>query len=138
MKSDPLKQGILSVNSAGIGTVTEDMVRQRALELAVINGRTEKDMTVFDWEQATRELTGEKDIDPKDAILNAAPESERWDPLPGSTGHKVETSADDDEDAEGRSDSEQLVEQGIAEAEHDQMVQAAKAEQEEEARERRQ
>jgi hypothetical protein len=138
MKTDPLKQGALTENGVGIGTVTQEMVRERAIELAVINGRSEKDVSVFDLEQAKRELTGETDIDPKDAIMEAAPESERWDPVAGSTGHKVEATFNDDEDDEGRSDSERLVEEGVAEAEHDQMVQAAKAEQEEDARQRRQ
>ncbi len=125
MKTDPLKQGALTENSVGIGTVTQEMVRQRASELAVINGRAEEDVSVMDLEQAKRELTGEAESDPKDAILEAAPESERWDPLPGSTGHKVEATSNEDEDDEGRSDSERLVEQGVAEAEHDQMLQAA-------------
>ena len=138
MKTDPLKQGALTENGAGIGTVTQDMVRARATELAVIDGRSEKDLSVFDLERAKRELTGETDIDPKEAILEEAPESERWDPVAGSTGHKVETTSNEDEDGEGRSDSERLVEEGVAEAEHDQMVQAAKAEREEDAREKQQ
>jgi hypothetical protein len=37
----------------------------------------------------------------------------------------------DDEDDEGRSVSERLVEEGVLEAEHDQMVQAAKKQKEE-------
>jgi hypothetical protein len=138
MKTDPLKQGSLTENGVGIGTVTQEMVRERAIELAVIAGRSEEDVSVFDLEQAKRELTGETDIDPKDAIMEATPESERWDPVAGSTGHKVEATSNEDEDEEGRSDSERLVEEGVAEAEHDQMVQAAKAEQEEDARQRRQ
>ena len=138
MKTDPLKQGALTENGAGIGTVTQQMVQVRAAELAVINGRSEADVSVFDLEQAKRELTGDTDIDPKDALLEAASESERWDPVAGSTGHKVEATSNEDEDDEGRSDSERLVEEGVAEAEHDQMVQAAKAEQEEDARQRRQ
>ena len=128
----------MTENGAGIGTVTQDMVRARATELAVIDGRSEKDLSVFDLERAKRELTGETDIDPKEAILEEAPESERWDPVAGSTGHKVETTSNEDEDGEGRSDSERLVEEGVSEAEHDQMVQAAKAEQEEDKRQRRQ
>jgi len=134
MKTDSLKQGALTENSVGIGTVTQEMVQERATELAVINGRSVEDVSVFDLEQAKRELTGETDIDPKDAILEAAPESERWDPLAGSTGHKADATSNEDEDGEGRSDSERLVEEGVTEAEHDQMVQAAKAEQEEDAR----
>ncbi|MDB6015672.1 MAG: hypothetical protein JWR19_161 [Pedosphaera sp.] len=126
MNTNPQKQGILTEKATGIGTVTRQMVRERAVELAVINGRSAQDVSKSDWEQAKRELTGEAEIDPKTALLEAAPEAERWDPLPGSTGHKAPTAPSDDEDDEGRSDNEKLVEQGIAEAEHDQMLQAGK------------
>jgi uncharacterized protein YabE (DUF348 family) len=71
-------------------------------------------------------LTGEPDVDPKEAILESAPESERWDPVPGSTGHKVPAAASEDEDDEGRSDNERFVEDGGAEAELDRSFQVAK------------
>jgi hypothetical protein len=125
--ANPLKDGVLTDNSAGIGTVTPKMVRQRAAELAVIDGRPMQDVSKSECEVARRELTGEADADPKEAALESAPESERWDPVPGSTGHKVSVPPGDDEDDEGRSDNERLVEEGIAEAEHDHMVQAARA-----------
>jgi len=125
--TNPLKDGGLTDNSAGIGLVTPKMVRQRAAELAVIDGRSEQDASRSECEEARRELTGEPDTDPKEAALESAPESERWDPVPGSTGHKVPAAPSEDEDEEGRSDKEQLVEEGIAEAEHDRMVQAARA-----------
>jgi hypothetical protein len=126
MKTNPLKDGVLTENSAGIGTVTREMIHARALELAVINGRSAQEATKSDWEQAIRELTGGTDIDPKEVILESAPESERWDPVPGSTGHKIPAAASEDEDDEGRSDNERLVEEGIAGAEHDQMRQASR------------
>ena len=126
MKTNPLKQGALTKDSAGIGTVTRKMVRERAVELAVINGRSAQGVSKTDWEQAKRELTGEPDSESKDAILEAAPESERWDPVPGSTGHKVPSAPSDDEDEEGRSDNARLVEEGIAGAELDQMRQAGR------------
>ena len=116
----------MTENSAGIGTVTRKMVRERAVELAVINGRSAQDVSKSDWEQAKRELTGDSDMDPQEEVLESAPESERWDPVPGSTGHKVPVASSEDEDDEGRSESEQLVEEGIAEAEHDQMLQATR------------
>jgi hypothetical protein len=126
MKPNLLKAGALTENSAGIGTVTRQMVRERAVELAVISGRSAQDVSKSDWEQAKRELTGDSDTDPKEAALESAPESERWDPVPGSTGHKVPAAASDDEDDEGRSDNERLVEEGVAGAEHDQMLRAAR------------
>jgi hypothetical protein len=127
MKIDPPKEGAIIINSTGIGTVTRKMVRERAAELAVINGRSAQDASKSDWEQAKRELTGEPDTDPKETVLESAPESERWDPLPGSSGHIVPVPSVDDEDEEGRSFSERLVEEGVQEAEHDQMIQAARA-----------
>jgi hypothetical protein len=125
MNTNPLKPGVLTENSAGIGTVTRKMVRERAVELAVINGRAARDVSKSDWEQAKRELTGDPDMDPKEAMLDSAPESERWDPVHGSTGHKVPVAAGEDEDDEGRSDNERLVDEGIAGAELDQTRQAA-------------
>jgi hypothetical protein len=124
---NPFKQGHLTGNSKGIGTVTRKMVLARAHELAVINGRSSHAALESDFAQAQRELTGGPEIDPRTAVLEAAPETERWDPLPGSTGHKVAVTASADEDDEGRSDNERLVEEGVAEAEHDQMLQAGKS-----------
>ena len=37
MKTNPLKEGALTENSAGLGTVTRKMVQERAVELAVIS-----------------------------------------------------------------------------------------------------
>jgi hypothetical protein len=127
MKKNPLKDGELTENSVGIGTVTQEMVQERAAELAVVDGRLPADATMSDFVQAKLELTGEPDEYSKEAILESAPESERWDPLPGSTGHKVPVAPSEDEDEEGRSDNERLVDEGIAEAELDQSRQAVKA-----------
>jgi hypothetical protein len=124
MKTNPLKQGLLTEKSAGIGTVTRKMVRTRAVELAVIDGRSPEEVSKSDWEQAKRELTGEPETDPKEVILESAPESDRWNPVPGSAGDKVRVGSNADEDDEGRSDNERLVEEGIADAEHDRMLQA--------------
>ncbi len=126
VQANPLKQGILTEHATGLGTVTRKLVRERAIELAIINGRAAAQTSKSDWEQAKRELTGEPEADPKVALLEAAPESERWDPLPGSPGHQAPVAASEDEDDEGQSDRTRLVEEGIAAAEHDQMLQAAK------------
>ena len=127
MKKNPLKDGVISENSAGVGTVTRQMVQARAAELAIIDGHLSHDATASHFAQAKRELTGVADSDPNDAILEAAPESERWDPVAGSTGSKARVEPREDEDEEGRSDNERLVEGGIAEAEIEQSFQATKA-----------
>ncbi len=127
MKTNPLKKGEISVNSVGIGTVTRKMVRKRAVELAILDGRSAREVSKSDLATARRELTGGPEMDPKQAALEAAPESERWDPVPGSEGRKVRVSPGEDEDEEGRSDNERLVEEGMEEAELDQADQAARA-----------
>jgi hypothetical protein len=126
MPTNPLKQGLLTENSAGIGLVTRKMVRERAVELAVLNGRSRNDVSKSDWEEAKQELDGGPETDAKTAVLESTPESERWDPVAGSTGHKVPVAPGEDEDDEGRSDNERLVAEGLAGAQHDQMRQAAR------------
>ncbi len=125
MKINPLKEGALTEHATGLGTVTRAMVLERAAELAVINGRSAQAASKSDEEQARRELTGEPDLDPTEAVLESVTEAERWEPVSVPTGGKVPAAPSEDEDPEGRSDNERLVEAGIAEAEHDQMLQAA-------------
>ena len=127
MKKNPLKDGAISENSAGVGTVTRQMVRARAAELAIIDGHLSHDATASHFAQAKRELTGVPDTDPKDAILESVPESERWDPVPGSTGTKARVAPSEDEDEDGRSDNERLTEGAMAEAEIEQSFQATRA-----------
>ncbi len=126
MKTNPLKQGMISENAIGIGAVTADMVRLRAIELASIDGRAPKHLTKEDWETAKRELTGESETGAMGEIQESSTESELWNPLPGSNGAMASVSGNQDEDEEGRSDSERLTMEGVSEATHDQMLQASK------------
>ena len=112
-------------NAAGIGTVTSEMVEARARELAAINGRSQP--SEADDQQAKRELTGEAETDPQEENVESIPESDGWDRVPGSTGRQAAESLGEDEDAEGRSESAQMFEEGVNEAEHDQMLRAAEA-----------
>ncbi|MFZ0826425.1 MAG: hypothetical protein WAO02_03285 [Verrucomicrobiia bacterium] len=125
MKTNPLKPGALTENSTSLGTVTRKLVRELAVDLAVIAGHTVKDVSKSDWEKAKRELTDGPAADPKAAILESTPESERWDPVPGLAGRKTPVVPGADVNDEGRSDNERLVEEGIEAAEHDQMRQAS-------------
>jgi hypothetical protein len=127
MRKNPLNKGVIMENADGIGTVTPAMVETRARELALIDGRDSSQPTEADYQQAKRELTGEEEIDVQQENLESLPESEAWDPVPGSTGHQAADSLGEDEDAEGRSESAQMFEEGISEAEHDQMLRAAEA-----------
>jgi hypothetical protein len=126
MRKNPLNQGIVSENAQGVGEVTRAQLQARTRELALIAGRTAQQVTQADYAQAKRELTGATELDQQDAMLDALPESKRWDPVPGSTGHQAPESPPEGEDEEGRNESAQLVEEGVKEAEHDQMRQASR------------
>ncbi len=122
MNKNPLNKGTIETNSIGIGEISQDHVDDRAEELALIAGRP---VTTEDNEQAIRELTGEDGLDTKQTFLESVPEDQRWNPIPGSTGHQAKESASEDEDEDGQSENAQLFEEGVREAEHDQMLQAA-------------
>ena len=127
MKTNPLKEGVLARGSTGIGTVTRGMVRDRAVELAAISAHPGQQPSKSDWERAKRELTGGPEADANETTLESAPESKRWDPVPGSEGRKTPDAPSEDEDDEGRSDNQRLVEAGVSEAAHDQMLKANRA-----------
>src|SRR5438477_986495 len=129
MRKNPLNKGIIMESAAGIGTVTAEMVEARVRELAAINCRPSSEPSEADYQQAKRELTGEAEIDPQDERNESIPDSDGWDPVPGSTGRQAADSLGEDEDAEGRSESAQMFEEGVNEAEHDQMRQASRADQ---------
>lgn len=122
MKQEPYEAGRLSAGSRGLGTVTEKMVRERARELSIIAGREDQPPTQ-DMEQARRELTGEEGLAPARTDEESMAEEDRWDPNHTSSGEQAVTVPTPDE----QTFAERLVEEGVADAEHDQMVQATKA-----------
>ena len=125
MKPNSPSQGIVTSPSTRPAAVTRGMQRERAVELAYINGHAANAVSKSDWQQAKRELKSETEKDPKEAILEAAPESERWDPVPGSTGHQAPETLLEDENEEGSSETQQLAAAGAEEAARDQTLQAA-------------
>ena len=52
------------------GSITRQMVHDRTLELALIDGRTSLQIKQVDYEQAKRELTGESDFGRQQQILD--------------------------------------------------------------------
>jgi len=110
-------------------TVTRKMVRERAVELAVRHGRSSMAASGEDWEQAKRQLNGQPEPEPifEGPALESIPAAEGWDPAPPTPGHQLSEPPSEDEDEEGRSNSERLVEKGIENAEEEQMNQAEKA-----------
>jgi len=136
METNPINKGIIAKKLDGVGVVTREMIHKRARELAFLQGRTPAHVSHADIAQARRELSGGSDLDPQQESLESIPESERWNPVPGSAGSRDPEIPDEDEDSEGRNESAQLVEEGVQEAEHDQMLQAEESAQEAEKRDR--
>ena len=122
MKRDQIEEGKVLLHDQGLGTVTPEMVRARARELALINGRSPERLSQADLEQAKRELTGESTPPPEGFKEDSLPETERWDPNYVSAGHQAGVVPAHDE----QTDAEKLVEEGVNEAEHDQMVEGTK------------
>jgi hypothetical protein len=96
------------------------MVHRRAREIALINGRSENQVIEADVEQARRELTGKEGLVPEPTPAETIPEDKAWDPIPGTEGREVPATVADDE----QTFAEELVDEGVEEAEHDQMTEA--------------
>jgi hypothetical protein len=118
-KRHPISEGKVESHARGLGTVTPEMVTERARELALINRRPDDKPTPEDWQEAKRELTrGNSGHDPFEDV----PVSKRWDPVPGSPARRADNMPADDE----QTVAETLVESGVEEAEHDQMVEGTR------------
>ena len=117
MKITQGKSGRISDHAHGMGTVTSEMVTQRAKELAIINGRDRQKPTDGDWLQAKHELSGEQDSDEKQSEEPVAGLTQ-WDENPASSGQLVENSPSSDEE----SVAERLTHEGMEEANHDLML----------------
>ncbi len=122
MKRDRIEEGRFTEHSHGLGTATEAMVRQRASEIAVINGRGRHNIIESDLAEARRELTGEERLVPEETAAEQLPEESRWNPVPESAGRKAPTVPTPDE----QTFAEELVEEGVEDAEQDQAFQATR------------
>jgi len=122
MKKRHTQRGRISSQGREIGTVTRQMVLKRAREIARINGRTAKNVLNSDVEEARRELTQEIPLPPPRTAAGLVPEDQRWDPIPEAEGTKVPVVPPSDE----QTVAERFVDEGVEDAEHDQMKRDAK------------
>jgi hypothetical protein len=120
--------GKVSADRTELGAPTRTMVEERARELARLDERNPNEFTEADWEQACVELTGGRPAGaPQDASEIAASLSERGS-IPGETGSRAPRVMPTDESLLDA----RLASHGVEEAAHDQMVEAAKGDQEQE------
>ncbi len=102
-----------------MGEVSEEMVRRRARDLALQEGRdtTRED----DLRRARAELSGRgADDTPDDAIVDAISRPNPPDEPSGSAGYMTERVTTDEDEVP----AERLIQEGLDEAEHERMTEA--------------
>lgn len=107
----------MSLNGQGLGTVTEEMVEKRARELAQIKGRPENVLDT-DLEEARQELTSAAEDVPRSERI---PEEDRWNVIPEGKQDQAPTVPAQDE----QTFAEELVQEGVEDAELERMKEAA-------------
>jgi hypothetical protein len=114
--------GKISVHGNGLGTPSPDEVEKRAREIALIAERDPDEFTDADWDQARRELLGVLPSNAPEETDDNAEVVEEWNVVASSAGHRAPR-VEDEENV-----GEHLVEDGVQEAAHDQMVEARREE----------
>jgi len=122
--SRPVSGKILS-HGEGLGTPSADTVRQRAQELALIDGR--ETPTEQDWKRAFLEVHGghhEPGLYGEDnEMVGAITETDRVAPTLGRHVHQADIDG-------GESLGEELISEGLEEASHDRMLESRRREEE--------
>src|SRR4051812_10462257 len=119
MNPRDLSQGKMTIHGTGIGSITDDEIRERAAELASINGRGGEGVTEDDLQQAREELLGRNlpEATTDDSESSGSLSRDPSDP-PSLTGHQVPDRMGPDEEQM----VEKLVIEGVEEANHEQML----------------
>ena len=118
--------GKISLHGNGMGVPSPDDIEKRAREIALIDERDPEDFTDADWAQARRELLGDTDTMPPEEDDKNIKLEDEWEVTPDDRGHRVPRPGVDDDD--GETLGGHLVEGGIEEASHDQMLEARREE----------
>ncbi len=117
------RSGRIEAKGRGIGEVSDAMIRDRARDLAVQEGRADQTLTSDLIARATRELTGETPPIDADDSTDLIAEEIPPDEVRSSHGYMTEKTGPAAESNVVRD----LVEEGVAEAAHEQMTQAERA-----------
>jgi hypothetical protein len=115
-------RGRIETHGLGVGTVTEEMVRERAKEIALINGREAGQFTEADLAEAREEMmAAQNQPDVEEASGERTVEYDPGTAFAGAS-HEAPSKLPTDEQAY----PEQLVQEGVDEAAHDQAVEGNK------------
>jgi hypothetical protein len=105
-------------HAEGLGAPNAEHVRLRAQELAIINGHAEYNEE--DWREAKRELHGGHAASADEGEMEMEAIVSGHDMVAGSLGHHVENVLSSENENLG----EELVAEGMDEAEHERMLMA--------------
>lgn len=117
----PLSAKIIQ-HAEGLGAPTPETVRQRAREIAMIDGRNE--FTEDDWRAAKRELHGGHESNDTNGEHDMTVAISEHDMVVGSLGHHTPKLMPEDSE----SMAEELIAEGFDEAIHEQMIAARREE----------
>ena len=124
----PRDQGKIIDHSAGIGEVSKAEIEQRARELAEIDGLDADQVNEGHRHQAREEMLGATDADAANDDEGAVADLISEDDVPGESGSAVITSNNSSADGDDQTIGEELVNEGIAESDHDRMTESRKQE----------
>ena len=127
--SDVEATGKMISHADGLGVASPEQVEKRARELALIDGRAENEFSERDLDTARSELLGIS-TPPDDVDLRVESMVE-WDTPPSAAGGLIQEFETPDE----QTVAQRLVEEGVDEALHDQMVESRHMENEEDQEE---
>lgn len=129
MKEKKPNGGKISLHGNGMGVPAPEDIERRAREIAMIDERTPDEFTDADWSQARAELMGAQNNEPPEETPDNSEVTAEWQVTPDNRGHRVpRPGVEEDEETVG----EHLVNGGIEEATHDQMLEARREELEQE------
>jgi hypothetical protein len=121
MKQHRNTRGKISEKFLGLGTADRALLEQRARDIAEINGRPSDQYNEHDLEQASRELWGVKNVPSAGEEEDETVSTTRLG-IPGTAGHRAETRPATDE----QTVAEDLVQEGVDEATHEQMLEGSR------------
>jgi hypothetical protein len=112
------KNGRLGNRVAGVGEISTAEIISRVGELLVASGRKPKEFTIADYERAQAELNGMPILAPDGNVGELVDGRDRLGEMPASIGHRVPKNRYEEE----KTIAEVLVQEGMDEALHDEMV----------------
>ena len=124
----PRNQGKILDRSAGIGEVSQAEIEERARELAEIDGLDADQVNEGHRDQARQEMLGATDADAANDDEGAIADLTDEDGVAGESGTMVSTTNNSVAGGDEQTIGEELVNEGIGEADHDRMIESRKQE----------